>query len=296
MLHQKDGFRGERMIVLPPMIVDIEKQDPLVSSLYITDIGYFPAAANHYRKRNQPINEYVLIYCVKGHGWYELRGEHYEVKENEFFILPAGEPHAYGADKEPWTIYWVHFSGKHADIFSRGLQKPHRIATTIDSRIGERNNLFEEIINTLHDSYDLDHLRYVSSLLHYYLGSMCFLRIYRNATHLDPSTDPVQAAIHYMKENIEHPISLNDISQYIGYSVSHFSTLFKNQIGQSVLSYNNLIKIQRACEMLTETDMKINQIAYKVGIEDSYYFSRLFSKIMKMSPTDYREMVQKHIS
>ena len=41
--------------------------------------------------------------------------------------------------------------------------------------------------------------------------------------------------------------------------------------------------------MLDNTDMKINQICYKVGMEDAYYFSRLFTKMMGMSPKEYRE-------
>lgn len=47
--------------------------------------------------------------------------------------------------------------------------------------------------------------------------------------------------------------------------------------------------MQQACLLLDTTDMKINQICYKIGIEDTYYFSRLFSKIMGMSPREYRK-------
>ena len=65
MIRQKDGFQGERQIVLPPVIVEMERKDPLVSSLYVTDIGYYPNATNHYRARKQPIDQYVLIYCVR---------------------------------------------------------------------------------------------------------------------------------------------------------------------------------------------------------------------------------------
>ncbi|MBV4004894.1 helix-turn-helix transcriptional regulator, partial [Bacteroides thetaiotaomicron] len=53
--------------------------------------------------------------------------------------------------------------------------------------------------------------------------------------------------------------------------------------------YFNLLKMQQACLLLDTTDMKINQICYKIGIEDTYYFSRLFSKIMGMSPREYRK-------
>ncbi|MDO5385614.1 MAG: AraC family transcriptional regulator, partial [Rikenellaceae bacterium] len=43
-MNLKDGFSGERSIVLPQMIVDMEREDPLASSLYVTDIGYYPHA------------------------------------------------------------------------------------------------------------------------------------------------------------------------------------------------------------------------------------------------------------
>ena len=67
-MKQKDGFNGEQVIVLPQMAIDIESADPLASSLYITDIGYYPKAAGHYRERTHPISQYVLIYCVEGAG------------------------------------------------------------------------------------------------------------------------------------------------------------------------------------------------------------------------------------
>ena len=55
--RKRDGFTGERSIVLPPMIIELEEKDPLASSLFITDIGYYPHAKHHYRSRQQPINQ-----------------------------------------------------------------------------------------------------------------------------------------------------------------------------------------------------------------------------------------------
>lgn len=97
-----------------------------------------------------------------------------------------------------------------------------------------------------------------------------------------------EEAIHYMKENIEKKVALEDIARYLGYSASHFSMVFKKQTGQSPLNYMNKLKIEEACYLLKNTDMKINQICHKVGIEDCYYFSRLFSKTIGMAPKEYR--------
>ena len=98
----------------------------------------------------------------------------------------------------------------------------------------------------------------------------------------------MEQAIHYMRENIENRITMAEVLRYVGYSQSHFSTVFKKKTGMSPLSYFNRLKVEHACKLLKTTDLKVNMICYKVGIEDPLYFSRLFSKVMGMSPTDYR--------
>ena len=293
MARQKDGFRGERSVVLSPLVIEIVEHDELASSLFVTDIGYYPNATNHYRERKKAIDQYILIYCVDGNGWYQLDGKKYQVNKNQFFILPAGQPHIYGAN-EWWTIYWVHFRGEHASIYAEGMQTPKDINIALNSRISDRIGIFEEILSTLQAGEEVEDLRYASSLLHHFLASMRYLGQFRRSKALNLNgQNVVDAAIHFMQENIENRMTLSDVNRYIGYSQSHFSQLFKQQTGCSPLAYFNQLKIEHACKMLRETDMKINQICYKIGIEDPYYFSRLFSKIVGIPPTDYRAKERK---
>ena len=291
MLKLKDGFSGERALVVPQVIVKMMKEDPLVSMLHITDIGYYPKARHHYRERREPINQYVFIYCTDGAGRYRV-GEHtYNVSANQYFILPAGIPHAYAADDtNPWTIYWIHFKGELAFYYAQGALAPLDILPEKHSRISDRIALFEEMFNTLKSGYSNENLRYVSSLFHYYLGSLRFLQQFRQAkAGATNDTNMVTVAIHYMKENLEKHLSLQDMAKQVEYSPSHFSQLFKKETGHTPLAYFNLLKIHQACYLLDTTDMKANQICYKIGIEDAYYFSRLFSKLMGMSPQKYRQ-------
>ena len=299
----KDGFQGERSIVLPPDVVELEAQDPLASSLYVTDIGYYPSAMYHFRERTEPIRQHVLIYCVSGSGWYRVgekyapQAREYQVNANEFFILPAGRPHAYGTNEaNPWTVYWIHFQGDHAPIYAKGAQHPQQVLPNLQSRIGHRNNIFEEIFTTLYRDHSLDALRFVSSLLHYYLASMRYLQQYRQAeTPKTKATDEkavVEAAVHYLKENVGQRLTLDNMADYTGYSVSHFSTIFRRNTGQSPLNYFNQLKIKEACSMLETTDIQINQLCFKVGINDPYYFSRLFTRIMGCSPQAWRKIHQ----
>lgn len=291
MLKRKDGFSGERALILPATVIREMEREPVLSMLHITDIGYYPKAWNHFRERQEPISQYVFIYCTEGKGWFQAGGERCAVEKDQYFILPAHQPHCYGADDQnPWTIYWVHFKGKLAGEYAGNCLKPTDVKPNTYSRIGERLGLFEEIYHTLEMGYGRENLLYACSVFYHFLGSLRYVQQYRSAVKQETEEDDlVAAAIHYMKENIEKKLTLKEIAGHIGYSSSHFSALFHSRTGYSPLNYFNQLKIQQACRLLDFSNMKINQICHKTGIDDCYYFSRLFTKIMGMSPREYKK-------
>ncbi len=292
MIKRKDGFSGERAIVLPLYVIQDLENDAYASLLHITEIGYYPKAKHHYRVREEPINQYIFIYCVDGSGWFKLGDNTYPVATNQYFILPAGVPHAYGADEQlPWTIYWIHFKGKIAAYHAKGQAQPLEIRSSLHSRISDRFELFEEIYRTLDMGFSKENVFYASSVFHHYLGTLLYIQQYRDASKNQAHKhDIVAAAIHCMKENIGKKLTLEDIARRTGYSSSHFSSIFHKRTGYAPLNYFNQLKMQQACKLLDFTDLRVNQICYNVGIDDTYYFSRLFKKVMGVSPSEYKRL------
>jgi YesN/AraC family two-component response regulator len=123
--------------------------------------------------------------------------------------------------------------------------------------------------------------------LQYFLASCCFDNNF-NQRIVKEKKDNIDICITIMQENIDKALSLNDVANAVNLCPAHITTLFKKKTGFSIIEYFNQLKMQKACQYLLFTDLRINEIANKVGIEDPYYFSRLFTKVLGISPAKYR--------
>jgi AraC-like DNA-binding protein len=102
--------------------------------------------------------------------------------------------------------------------------------------------------------------------------------------------DCVDSAILFMQGHINDNISLNELSSQYNYSVSRFSNLFKQKTGYAPIDYFVQMKMQKACQQLDFTDRSVKDIAFSMGFDDPYYFSKRFRKIIGMSPKKYRSL------
>ncbi|MDE5711221.1 MAG: AraC family transcriptional regulator [Bacteroides sp.] len=289
MERKKEGFEGQMAIVLPQTIKDILTSNELTSLLHITDIGYYPKAEGHYRSRKEGVDQHILIYCTDGKGWINIHNTRYNLKKEEFFIIEAGTPHSYGAaEKEPWSIYWIHFSGEKSHLFSSIYNKVIRIEDSPEARFGDRLLMFEEIYKNLEMGYSTENLEYVTHCLWHFIASFRFIPQFREVNK-SKKGDIIQDSIKYMKENINKHLTLEDIAKHVHYSSSHFGQIFLKKTGHSPLNYFSQLKIQKACQMLDFTEMKIKEISFELGFYDPYHFSKTFFKITGETPSQYKK-------
>ena len=282
------------MIILPPPVVEALERDPFTSKLYLTDIGHFPHAAHHYRQRPGGTDAWILLYCTNGRGWVEYQGTQHELKAGQSFIIPAGAPHTYGADGDrPWSLYWVHFKGELAPYFAEGCDRVCSMADPDHDRITGRTTLFEELFLAVETGFGDAQLRYACATLYHFLGTFRYLQAGYAPRKDGSSLGIIERCRNYMQEHLEEHISLEDLCRFTGFSPARCNALFKEHTGMSPIAYLQELRIQTAMQLFDQTDMHINQVCHKVGIEDPYYFSRLFRKCTGLSPSAWRQQGKK---
>ena len=287
-----DGFKGEKAIVTPYNVRTYQENNFITKQLYVTHIGYYPDAKYHYREREHGADQYIFIYCEKGKGWIDYNNERYKLSENQFFILPPDEYHKYGSDiHTPWSIYWLHFKGENVKMFESILKKHIDIGDADNSRFNDRIQLFEGIFQNLAMGYNPENLEYISFCLLHLFASLKYISQYREIKSVK-ETDVIQKSILFMKENLESRLTLPDIANAVRYSSSHLNTLFTNRTSYSPMAYYNQLKIQRACSYLQFTELKIKEIAFRLGFYDPFHFSKAFKNEMEITPKEYRKRYQ----
>ena len=97
----------------------------------------------------------------------------------------------------------------------------------------------------------------------------------------------------YMSQHFCDPnIMLQDVAGAVNMSNSRFSTVFSQQSGQTFTEYLIYLRLNKAKELLRNTDMKSSAIAHETGYNDAHYFSYIFKKNTGMTPSEYRQQNQ----
>ena len=95
-----------------------------------------------------------------------------------------------------------------------------------------------------------------------------------------------------MHARLSEDISLDELAAEAQLSPYHFARMFKQNVGVPPRVYLTRLRIERACELLEHTDLRVTEIAFEVGYSSNQVLARVFLKHKRMSPTDYRRAVR----
>lgn len=103
------------------------------------------------------------------------------------------------------------------------------------------------------------------------------------------NTSSVEIAKAYIVENFKKDISLDDVSREVNISPYYFSKLFKEETGENFIEYVTNMRIEEAKRLLVSSRLPMKEICAEIGYADPNYFSRIFKKMVGLTPTEYKE-------
>jgi AraC-like DNA-binding protein len=289
-IRRSDGFRNEIFFVLPHDFLMEQSQEALLEPLRVTDIGYFPKADHHDRERTDGCDTAILLYCRDGWGHVRLGNEpEFMLHAGQAAFIPPSTPHRYRASLEqPWSVYWVHLSGTMIPRYAPwlGTHNPVTVHPQADG----------DILREFHRCFAL--LRQTCQQEEYFLvcqSAGTILALIAHGAKLSrmqltkKGEIGVEACIRHMEMHLDHTMDMMKLTKLSGFSASHLSALFKQSTGYAPMEYFHRMQMQAAAQELYFTRKSVKEIGLMYGIPDPYYFSRLFKRVLGVSPAMYRE-------
>lgn len=140
------------------------------------------------------------------------------------------------------------------------------------------------------------HKRRASALLHSFLLQTAHEHLLaKNSVQgrkIRKSDVIAEQLLRYLNQNYTKRLTSREIEELFEGNFDYLNRVFSTLTGSPVFAYLNILRINNAKQLISTTDLPFSEIAYLVGIEDRYYFSKLFRKMTGMSPTEYYKEVR----
>ncbi len=246
--------------------------------------------AHHYFHWSQgrKMSEYQILYIINGKGKFESNtsGEQ-SVCAGDLFILFPDIWHRFCPDKVTgWNEYWIEFNGELIDYLRREKFLDSKQPVISVGLEGEIMNNFLKVIQLMNEE-ELNLQYSVSGILFQILMQVISKKKFNSGDETGIESKIKQAKLIILEE-MDKLIISESIAEKTGLGYSLFRKEFKRYTGFSPGQYQIQLRIQKAKNLLSITDLSVKEIAYQLGFGSNNYFSRIFRQKTGMSPSNYR--------
>lgn len=238
-------------------------------------------------------NHYLFHYVLSGTGTLmadDAKGitQTYSVRSGQGFLIFPEQITTYYADQHsPWEYSWIEFDGlrvKEAlSLTDFSLNHPiyHPHSKDLQEQMVKEMNYI--ISHPKESSFHL--LGHLYLFFDYFIQSAKSTRLTQSSKMSDYY---IQEAIHYMEQNFQNDISIEEIAAVCGINRSYLGKIFRNSIGRSPQEFLMNYRMVKATELLKLTTLSIADIGTAVGYGNPLHFSRAFKNIYGVSPREWR--------
>lgn len=229
----------------------------------------------------QKCPNFLLHYVYSGKGIFHAEGKDYKVEANQAFIVYPGQETWYVSDsKDPFSYRWIEFYGNKAlDFLKRASLDPKNPIYTAGEPY-ETAKIFKSIT----DSGVITSMK---------LTGMGWLLMDSFVKEKLTTTDNLEVifnkAVKYIHENISDFTTVDNVAKHVGVSRSYLTRIFGKFVTQSPKQYILRCHINEAKSLLIGTSMTVGEVSTAIGYENQSDFSKAFSRLCRMSPSEYRK-------
>ncbi len=243
-------------------------------------------------EKGRTLNEYQLLYNPEGEGiFHSASVAEARLQPGDMFLLFPGEWHSYHplSDKG-WKSFWIGFKGRNMDDrIKAGFlspQKPIYHVGFSDAIVHLYRQAYLSAIEEAAYSQQL-----MAGIVNHLIGMMYSLeRTKQFMSRSQAHVDMINKARLRIRESLESSLTIQQVAEEMGVSYSNFRKLFKEYTGLSPATYQQDLRLQRAKELLSTTNMSIKEIAYRLNFDSPDYFSAKFKIKTGRRPSELRDL------
>ena len=255
---------------------------------------YFINCCGHIQIKSKSVSikrtrvDYYLVYLINGMGYYRAGNTLHSVPGGNIVIYhPLEEQDYYYLGNEQTELYWIHFTGSAASQLLQSLG----LADSRIYQVGMQTDciqLFEKMIHEIHIKNPQFHLFCISYLIQLLSTFSRESLLHEKGRRVLKNSD-IEYSIKKMQLEYQqdHPISY--YAQSCNLSIYQFIRKFKNATQLSPSKYIEKIRVDKSRELLSDTDLTVNEISDVIGFNDPFYFSKVFKKNTGLNPLAFRK-------
>lgn len=246
--------------------------------LYVPPIIWKGDSVGHIGQRD------LFFWVIEGECFLRIDNQNYIIRPGQLAFLPKGKVRAYTHTSPRFSMYEMGF-----DVTADGHNLMNILGLTEDNFVvdipdkssmsalfenSHRKELYKDPL------YDVMWCANILNIIQIYASEQKKLSL--------AATSVFKKALEFMSENINQSVTIKQLASIACMQPTYFVKRFKDTYGLPPITYFNRMKIYKAMGLLAGTTDTVEQIAKKVGIYDTSYFSRLFKKYCNLTPREYR--------
>ena len=230
-------------------------------------------------------NDISICYVAEGEFFFSMgNGERKILEAGTVAVILPHTPMSYGIEREIETrrTYWLHFTGSHAMSLLKTCGLAEGGFFRLPDEVGVAaafNALLDEM------SRPPTHINQIRA------ASLAVMIVTQIGSLLERGSRKrnLPKSVAYIREHFTEDIDKSSLAAMEGLGASQYHSIFKKTMGKTPAAYITSLRMRKARELLLDPELPITDIAEQCGYDDALYFSRVFRRVVGVSPSEYRK-------